>query len=133
MNMAKASEADLRMAMDLSTALESLGRHRTMPAENPDNLSEEAVSFDRDDAEDCKKALNKVLDIASGGSLFRVIFGMVVLLDPRNKVLDPNSDILAVHPDLVKKPISTGPAQDTAEIAVRGTMVQRPTGLETPR
>ena len=127
MNMAKASEADLRMAMDLSTALESLGRHRTMPSENPDDLSEEAVSFDRDDAEDCKKALNKVLDIASRGSLFRVIFGMVVLLDPRNKVLDPNSDILAVHPDLLKGPGSACVGKDPAEIAVRGAMSQAET------
>lgn len=131
MKMAKASEADLRMALDLTTALESLERYRSMPSasqDSADDANEEPEPFDRDDPEDCKKALNTLLDIVARGSLFRVTFGMLVLLDPKNKVVDPNKDILELHPDHVK---STAEAKgDEDGIALRGGVHKTTTVVE---
>lgn len=105
MTMAKASEEDLRMAMDLCQALESLGQRfvPTMPEaiEQLDGNAD-SESFDRDDDAQCGRALRHLLEIAERGSLMRVVWGMAVLLDPRNKIVDPDSSSLQQHPDTVK-------------------------------
>lgn len=98
MKMAKASEADLNAAMKLCNALESLERYRTMPT--PDDDTEDAEQFDEYDPEDCKKALGIVLELFGRASLFRVVFGMSVVLDPSNKIVDPSADVLEIHPDI---------------------------------
>jgi len=99
MNMAKASEADMEMAMSLCTALESLERGLMPPdARAPDE--EDAEDFDSEDAEHCYRALNDVLRIVRRGSIGRVVWGMAVLLDPANKVVNPDSHTLEEHPDV---------------------------------
>lgn len=105
MNMAKASEADLKMAMDLSGALERLG-HRFFP-EMPDAIQQvqegdDGERFDRDDDVQCGRALRHLLEIANRGSLMRVVWGLAVLLDPRNKVVDPDADTLQHHPETIE-------------------------------
>ena len=97
MKMAKASEADLSMAMDLANALESLGRYRYFPQAMGAPGADDGESFDEDDAEDCKRALGNLLGLVARGSLFRVVFGMAVVCDPRNEVVDPDADTLEVH------------------------------------
>lgn len=101
MKMAKASEADLNMAMDLSNALDLLGQ-RFCPC-MPEAIEllgpeDESERFDRDNDKQCGRALRHLLEIADRASLSRVIFGMVVLLDPRNEVVDPGADTLDLHP-----------------------------------
>lgn len=102
MKMAKASEADLSMAMDLVNALDSLGQRWApcMP-EQIERLTDERESepFDRDDDAQCGRAMRYLLDLTDRASLGRVIWGMVVLLDPRNKMVDPNAPTLERHPD----------------------------------
>ena len=101
MKMAKASEADLEMAMELSRFLEDI-EGNDMPSqisEDPDNSA--AEWFDVDDREHCRKAVEALIAIVRKGSIFRVTFGMAVLCDPRNKLLDPNADTLEAHPDTV--------------------------------
>lgn len=104
MTMAKASEEDLRMAMDLSNALDSLG-HRFLPTMPPEierlEGREDSETFDRDDDAQCGRALRHLLEITERGSLMRVVWGMAVLLDPANKVVDPSSSSLEHHPDTV--------------------------------
>lgn len=105
MKMAKASEGDLRMAMDLCLALEALG-HRHIPR-MPEQIEVvradgEHEEFDVDDNEQCGRAMRHLLAIGERGSLMRVVWGMAVLLDPANKMVDPNSDTLEHHPDVVK-------------------------------
>ncbi|WP_258171895.1 hypothetical protein [Burkholderia contaminans] len=63
--------------------------------------SDKLERFDRDDAKQCQRALAAILDAASTGNLFRVTFGMTVVLDPRNELLDPAADTLELHPKLV--------------------------------
>lgn len=101
MKMAKASRADLNMAFDLCAALEQLGQ-RFVPSmpEAIEHVGEgdEREPFDRDCDEQCGRALRHLLDIVGRASLERVVFGMGVLLNPLNEVVDPDSDVLARHP-----------------------------------
>lgn len=94
MNMAKANTTDLDLAQNIARIIEDL-ESGFMP--NSDD-SEDIVWFDIDDHNDCKHVINAILNEAKRGSLFRVTFGMLVLCDPRNTLLHPDSDILEPHP-----------------------------------
>lgn len=97
MKMAKASEADLKMAMDLCNALEALERWEKFPDALRPDPSDPAV-FDIDDHEHCKEVLEYLLQLVRSASLMRVVWGMAVLIDPRNEIVDPSADTLEVHP-----------------------------------
>ena len=104
MKMAKASEADLAMAMELCEAFDSLTQR--WGAYVPNKIAklqgdDEFEPFDEDDAEQNRRVLKYLIDIAERASLMRVVFGMTVLLDPRNKIVDPDADTLEHHPDTV--------------------------------
>lgn len=103
MKMAKASEADLQMAMDMSNALDLLGQ-RWLPVmpeacevlQDPDD---EVERFDSHNDVQCGRALRHLLHLMERGSLMRVVWGAAVMLDPRNKCCDPNADTIEHHPD----------------------------------
>ncbi|ERJ35898.1 hypothetical protein L810_1155 [Burkholderia sp. AU4i] len=97
MKMARASKADLDAALDVSNIIEQLEQGYMPSTDESDDLER----FDSDDREQCKRALAAILDAAEKGSLFRVTFGMTVVLDPRNELLDPAADTLELHPKLV--------------------------------
>lgn len=92
MKMAKASEADITMALDLVGAMDSIMRYGQLPDPADDRR------LDLDDPDDARLALRTLIGIANRGSLGRVVMGMVTLLDPRNAVVDPDSDVLELHP-----------------------------------
>lgn len=100
MKMAKASEADLEMAMELCGALDALTS--SCPS-LPDSLckpeSELGESFDCDDDRQCGTVLRHLLAIAERASLMRVVWGCAVMLDPRNRCVDPDADVIEHHPD----------------------------------
>lgn len=103
MKIAKASKADLNMAMDLSNALDLLGQ-RWVPCmpEAIERLKDddESERFDRDDDVQCGRAMRYLLELADRASLMRVVFGAAVMLDPANKCVDPNADTIEHHPDV---------------------------------
>ena len=45
-----------------------------------------------------ESVVQHLLAILRKGSVFRVAFGMAVMLDPRNEVVDPDADCLEMHP-----------------------------------
>lgn len=98
MKMAKANKSDMETALKLCGALEAMDR-RCFP--NGSEGENDPEYFDRDDNEHCGQALRNVLSILQGGSIGRVIWGMYVMLDPENKVVDPDADTLEDHPDTV--------------------------------
>ena len=102
MKMARASEVDIEAALSVSRILEDLEKGY-MPGDG-----EEIEWFDREDADQCKRALGLLLDAASKGSMFRVTFGMAVVLDPRNELLDPSADTLEKHPKTIAALAATG-------------------------
>lgn len=100
MKMAKASEADLNMAMTLANYLDAIERGHM-----PDDLSEDAEAIEWLDERDCDqyaKLLDGLRRLLNQGSISRVIWGMAVVCDPANKCLDPDADTIEHHPDLVK-------------------------------
>jgi hypothetical protein len=99
MKMAKASEADLNMAMDLCGMLDALGHRHcpSMPAVIARNDGDE--DFDLDDDAQCGRALRALLETADRGSLGRVVWGAAVMLNPRNKLVDPDADTIEHHPE----------------------------------
>lgn len=101
MKMAKASQADMDMAFELVNALEAIsGRwHQVMPeriARTTDR--EETEEFSLHSAADCERVCTYLVDLVRSASLFRVVMGMAVLLDPANKLVDPVADTLEHHP-----------------------------------
>lgn len=97
MKMAKASTADMEMALKLCSALEAIGRDFFPEEAAGENEPDE---FDLGDNEHCGVVLRHLYDILQGGSLGRVIWGMYVLMDPVNKLVDPDADTLEMHPAL---------------------------------
>ena len=95
MKMARATKADLDAAMEICNLLKGLGEG-CMPSDN-DEICED---FDSDDVEQCKAALSALLRAANKGNLFRVVFGMMVVLDPENELLDQNASTLEKHPNI---------------------------------
>lgn len=83
------------MALDLAQMLEGFERGY-FPLEKD---AEDADPFDSDNAYHCKAAMEMILDTLRRGSLFRVTFGMLVVCDPRNEMIDPNLSYLEHHPD----------------------------------
>ncbi len=105
MKVAKASKADLDMVFDLAGALDSLTQRwaPTMPEaiELTDN-EDDHEDFDCNDDAQCGRALRHLLDIVERGSIFRAAMNLAVVLDPKNKCVDPDADTIEHHPDLVK-------------------------------
>ena len=100
MKMAKASEADLSMAMTLANYLDAIERGHM-----PDDLSEDAESIewiDTTDREQYDRLIDGMRRLLNQGSISRVIWGMAVVCDPANKCIDPDADTLEHHPELVK-------------------------------
>lgn len=95
MKMAKADKDDLNTAMDLAKMIESLS-DRHFPTLT---LGDSEEHFNEDNDSQCGKALRELLKIAERGSLFRVVLGAAVMLDPRNKLVDPDADTIEHHPE----------------------------------
>lgn len=95
MKMAKATQADLDMANELAGILEALV-NRSLPVEIAEAMGTD--SFDIDDREHCREAMGLIMNTLRKASLFRVTFGMQVLLDPGNAIVDPDARTLEVHP-----------------------------------
>ena len=104
MQMAKASEKDLSAALDLCGVLEDIDRGyfpRPVPAD--ENQPYTFSFFDEDNPEHLRALYDRIkacLEASSGGGMFRVMFGMTVVLDPKNAIVDPESDFLKLHPRL---------------------------------
>jgi len=102
MKMAKATEADLEMANDLSRIIENIeaGHCPTQAMKDPE--SEDIEWLHSDDSNQMQRLINAIRETSRRGSIFRVTFGMSVVCDPVNELLDPDSDVLEIHPKLKK-------------------------------
>lgn len=104
MKMAKASKEDLEKAMEIASALAAIlnqwspAMPRAIAVVDDDDDSE---AFSPDNAEQCERVFEHLRELDSHGSLFRVVMGMAVLCDPKNKLIDPDDDCLAHHPEIV--------------------------------
>ena len=103
MKIAKASVADLDMAFELVGALDTLSSRlgAAMPEKiaKPQRDDDEAEGFSLDDGEKCRRVCEYLIRLTRSASLSRVVFGAAVMLDPRNRCVDPNADTIEHHPD----------------------------------
>lgn len=100
MKMAKASQADLDMAIDVCGALDAISSHwPSMPGSEGDEY------FDADNQEHCVRAIAHLIETMQRGSLLRVVWGCVTMLDPRNGLVDPNADTIERAP-VVARPLA---------------------------
>lgn len=95
MKMAKASPVDIELAKQITFMLESVDRS-LMPI---DLANEEDEPFADDNPEHCIRVMSALLLEMRKGGLGRVTWGMEVLLDPANKIVDPDADTLEHHPE----------------------------------
>jgi hypothetical protein len=94
MKMAKASQADIDAAIELYQFLQAIGDGR--PA--ADVVEEFDYKGYGDLLERQAPDVEFLVRAHERGGLFRVVWGLQVLLDPANEVVDPNLPHLEVHP-----------------------------------
>lgn len=96
MKIAKASERDIEMALKLANWLESIENGRM-----PDDLTEgeETEWINTDDTEQYQILICGIRRLLNQFSIFRVVFGMSVVCDPANKLLDPDASSIEHHPE----------------------------------
>lgn len=107
--MAKANDADMDAAYELSGVLDSLGRGY-YPAREGDE--DAPIWFDSGDRDHLQYLHERLTAIEAKGSLFRVVGGLSTLLNPANAIVDPNDDCIALHPRLRR-------ALETAHYVIR--------------
>lgn len=95
MKMAKANENDLNASLEMCRALESLENGYL-----PDEMTpgDDGVAYYAD--EHAEQVIEHLVGIAKRASIFRVCFGMTVLLDPENNIINQKSSSLELHPRL---------------------------------
>lgn len=94
MKMAKASQADIDAAIELYQFLQAASNGR-----GADEVVDEFGYKGYDDLLESKSTdVEFVLRAHERGGLFRIVWGMQVLLDPANEVVDPNLPHLELHP-----------------------------------
>ena len=100
MKIAKASEADIDMAMDLANVLDDIERgfFPTKLQSDEDLENEEVEWIDTKDRQQYERLIFGLQHLLKKGSLFRVIWGMAVVCDPANQCIDPDADTIEHHP-----------------------------------
>lgn len=96
MRMAKASDRDLDMALNLIGILDDIeSGHFPYRFSDPDDEATEWL--DPADREQMTRLLYHLKRHLAQGSIGRVILGMAALCDPKNRLLDPDADHLTPH------------------------------------
>lgn len=109
--MAKASQADIDSVIELYQMLNAIEDCR--PA------SDAVDEFEYKGYEGCETDLDYLVRASRKGGLFRVAFGMQVLVDARNEIVDPNVNHLELHPKIRA-------AMEFLELGKRGRIEQSP-------
>ena len=98
--MAKASQDDMDLAIKLYQILEAIEDKCFLP-DNPDEV-DDWDEFDEDNPEHLKRFHDQIMKVYKSGSLLRVVWGFLVLADPANEIIHPDSDVLELHPKLAE-------------------------------
>lgn len=100
MKVARADENDFEAALQLLGLLDTVSKGY-YPSD-PDGEEHAPLRFDEDDPAHLMKLwarLKACLDHAPGFQ-GRVIFGGLTLMDPRNRIIDEQADVIQLHPTL---------------------------------
>ena len=100
MKMSKATEQDIDAAINLSSFIDSLNSGFVPESALEDGCEHELLHMN--DGEQCCRIVESLVGICRKGSVGRVVWGMEVICDPRNEVIDPDADTLEIHPKHLK-------------------------------
>lgn len=117
MKMAKASAKDIDAAGDLMSILDQADR-----GDYPGNQDGAPDYFDKDDKDHLRAFYDAVMGTInkSPGYPGRVIGGMCyVIMWDKNEIIDPDSDVLDLHPKIIKA-LEFAARQDSAAPATAG-------------
>lgn len=95
MRMAKATDKDMDGAMRLYQFLNAIEDGHFLPEDEDD---ENWPDFDYCSHADLEKLHEKLMEVFHSGGLMRVLMAASALLNPKNKLLDPDKDYLDDHP-----------------------------------
>ena len=97
MKMAKASENDMEVSLSICKALDSLE-----DGQLPDEMTEgdDCVFYESD--KHAELVVDYLVNLFKKASMFRVCFGMTVILDPANEMVDPNLSHIEFHPKILR-------------------------------
>lgn len=98
MKMGKASQGDIDAAIELYQFLQAMSNGRSAE----DVVDEFGYGGYQDLLERQASDIEFALRAHERGGLFRVVWGMQVLLDPRNEIVDPILGHLELHPKHVR-------------------------------
>ncbi|MDR2219768.1 MAG: hypothetical protein LBE24_04215 [Methylobacillus sp.] len=97
MKVALATKKDINALSKVCQILSGL-HQGYMPSDKDGD--DEPERFYDDEPELCQRALNALLLEDRRGSLLRALANLFALLDPDNKIVDPDSDTLETHPKI---------------------------------
>jgi hypothetical protein len=93
MKMAKASQQEIEMALKVCRLLEDVLHDEQLVDDEG-----ESEWFDPDYKDDLRQFYDRLKAIYQCGGMMRVVFGFAVLMDPDNKIVDPDQGVLEMHP-----------------------------------
>lgn len=100
MRMAKADEKDCDAAYELMSILDNLDRGYYPARESDEDAPTFFEADDRDHLQFLHKRLEELMERAPG-FIGRIVVGYcAVILNPENKIVDPDDDCLSLHPEL---------------------------------
>ena len=97
MKMAKASQADIDMALDMISVFDDIERGY-FPHRFSDQESESIEWLDTTNRQQYDRLISNLRGLLNRGSIGRVIMGMAVVCDPNNECIDPDADCIEHHP-----------------------------------
>jgi len=100
MKVAKCTQQDIDSLWDIAGILTRLFPPNSFEIAH---LDEHDYMFDWDDPDDISRLRQRLKDSVNAGNILRCVSNLDTLLSPDNHVVDPNSDVLELHPDLKNK------------------------------
>ncbi len=94
MQQAKPSNQDLEKAFKVASFLSCI-TSGFLPEDADGNHRE----FDRHNPEHCHQAIQVLLELNAESNLHRTVYAAETLLNPENKIVDPDVSHLEVHPE----------------------------------
>lgn len=94
MKQAKPSKGDLEKAFKVTIFLSCITSGFL-----PEDAAGNHLEFDKHDPEHCHKAIQVLLELNAESQLHRTVYAAETLLNPENKIVDPDLPYLEVHPE----------------------------------
>jgi hypothetical protein len=117
LRMAKASPEDIEAAIIVNGILSDVLEDDAMPRDAKGEHPERMEMFDPDSYDDLRHFYDVLYEAyrSRAGGMNRVVWGMDILLNPDNNLVDPDADHLAPHPDIAALSTKLETARKTLE------------------